>query len=79
MAIYSADDGKHTARFSSRVCISSLVSMDDRPKSRGKGRTKLKGEQARPTTRAKLKFRVASMDSVAPRNSREKDCNILTC
>lgn len=46
---------------------------------RGRGRAKLRGEQRRPTRKARLKFSVARVESVAPRRRREKDCRVWSC
>jgi len=42
-------------------------------------RTNASGEASRPTTKARLKLRVASMEIVAPRTRRENDCKACSC
>ena len=69
--------GNTNARSCKNSCTSATVVLRlDRDGKRGSGRTKDRGEHSNPMMKAKLKLRVASMLSIAPSRSSEKDCRI---
>ena len=79
MAKYNAVAGQMRAsllRYSAPSALFPTLNLDGRE---GSGRTKLRGEHSAAAMRARLKLRVESVLSVAPKRRREKDCVIWTC
>lgn len=70
-----------TPTATSIACLrfSFVICRDELEDSFGSGRTKLSGDARMPTTKARLKLSVASVDSIAPSNRREKDCMSWNC
>jgi hypothetical protein len=76
MAKYNAVAGPMMAsllRYSEPSALFRTLNLDERE---GSGRTKLRGEHSAAAMRARLKFSVESVLSVAPNSRREKDCVI---